>query len=135
MHITHSENSSSSNSAWNDTISYTMTFSGSLKTFLSILDFFDPYHALITPCKMGNIGNLSIFRNFSVNIGRNCIFGGSFFGSKNRSKSSNIGLNFDFLAFLVTLGKFWTILKKRFFLRIFEFFLEPKNVIFGFFRK
>ena len=116
----------------NDAISYIMIVSWLLNPFSAILDFFDSYHALATPCNIGNIGNLAIFGNFSVKNGRNCIFGGSFFGSKNRSKSSNIGLNFDFLAFLVTLGKFWTIQKKNFFLRFFIFFLKPKNVIFGF---
>ena len=85
-------------------ISDNMIVSGLLKPFLAILDFFDSYHALATLCKLENLGNLAFFGNFCVKNGRNCIFWGSFFGSKNRSKSSYIGRNFDFLAFLVTLG-------------------------------
>ena len=115
-----------------DPISYTMIVSGLLHPFLTILDYLDSYHALATLYKLENLGNLAFFGNFCVKNGRNCTFQGPKIGSKNRSKSSYIGQNFKFLTFLVTLGQFWTILKKKKFLRFFDFFFKPKYVFLGF---
>merc|ERR1711994_813620 len=87
-----------------DSILYTMIVSGLLHPFLAILDFFDSYHALATLCKLENLGNLAFLAIFVSKMVEIAHFGGSFFGSKNRSKSSYIGGNFKFLGFLVTLG-------------------------------
>ena len=87
-----------------DPKSYTMTVPGLLNPFLAILDFFDSYHALATLCKLENLGNLAFLAIFVSKMVEIAHFGGPFFGTKNRSKSSYIGRNFDFLVFLVTLG-------------------------------
>merc|ERR1711997_1052740 len=87
----------------NDPISYTMIVSGLLKPFLAISDFFRLVSRPSHPLQVEKSWKFRIFGSFSVKNGRNCTFWGSFFGSKNRSKSSYIGRNFDFSAFLVTL--------------------------------
>merc|ERR1711994_629461 len=87
-----------------DSILYTMIASGLLNPFLVILDFFDSYHALATLFKLENLGNLAFLAIFMSKIVEIAHFGGSFFWSKNHSKSSYIGRNFEFLAFLVALG-------------------------------
>ena len=81
-----------------------MIVSELLNLLLAIFNFSDPYHALATLCKLENIQNLVFLAIFLSKMVEIAHFGGSFFGSKNRSKSSYIGRNFKFLAFLVTLG-------------------------------
>merc|ERR1711994_274555 len=47
-------------------------------------NFFDPYHALATLCKLENLGNLEFLAIFVSKMVKIAHFEGSFFGSKNR---------------------------------------------------
>ena len=86
----------------------------SLQPFLAISDFFDSYHAIATLCNLKNIGNLEFLAISLSKMVEIAHFGGHFLGQK-----------IAFLAFLVTLELFWTILERR--IAIFRFFRSPKT--------
>ena len=76
-------------------ISYTMIVSGLLNPFLAILDFFILYHALVTLCKLENLGNLTFLAIFVSKMVEIAHFGGHFFGQKialNRAISVGISI-------------------------------------------
>ena len=66
----------------NELISYTMTVSGLLNSFLPILDFVGSYHALATLCNLENLGNLAFLVISGSKIVEIAHFGGHFLGQK-----------------------------------------------------
>ena len=117
----------------NDPILCTMIVSGSLKIYLVILHFFDPYHTLAMLCKLKNLGNLAFLEsliraNYAKNAQKTAKSGirpfcaGATAHTKNRKflKSPKI-CSFEpkILIFFV-------------FFRFFRNFFQPKYVFFGF---